>query len=90
MAVAGVFGLGYIATIAWVVRFVGVLVSSLLTLTGLLVGSILVDLLAPTRGSAVTWQLLVAVVLTAAAVALASLRRSTAVPAPSPLARPPD
>jgi transporter family-2 protein len=90
MAVAGVFGLAYIATIAWVVRFVGVLVSSLLTLTGLLVGSILVDLLAPTRGSAVTWQLLVAVVLTAAAVALASLRRATAVPAPSPLARPPD
>lgn len=90
MAVAGVFGLAYIATIAWVVRFVGVLVSSLLTLTGLLVGSILVDLLAPTRGSAVTWQLLVAVVLTATAVALASLRRATAAPAPSPLARPLD
>lgn len=89
MAVAGVFGLVYIATVAWVVRFVGVLVASLLTLTGLLAGSLLVDLAAPTAGSAVTWQLLVAVLLTGSAVGLASLRSATPGRAPSRPAPPP-
>lgn len=89
MAIAGVFGLVYIATVAWVVRFVGVLVASLLTLTGLLAGSLLVDLLAPTAGSAVTWQLVVAVLLTGAAVGLASARSTTRAVAPSPPGRPP-
>lgn len=72
VSVAGVFGLVYIATVAWVVRLVGVLVASLLTLVGLLAGSVLLDALVPTRGSSVTWQLLAGVVLTAMAVGLAS------------------
>lgn len=89
MAVAGVFGLVYIATVAWVVRFVGVLVTSLLTLTGLLTGSLLVDILVPTAGSAVTWQLVIAVLLTGAAVGLASARSATRAAVPSLPARPP-
>ena len=70
----GVFGLVYIATVAWVVRLVGVLVTTLLTLTGLLAGSLLLDLLVPTKGTDFSWQLIVAVVFTAGAVTLASLR----------------
>lgn len=72
MSIAGVFGLVYIATVAWVVRTVGVLITSLLTLAGLLAGSVLMDLAAPTSGSAVTWQLLAGVALTGSAVLLAS------------------
>jgi transporter family-2 protein len=72
MSIAGAFGLVYIATVAWVVRTVGVLVTSLLTLVGLLAGSVVMDLVAPTAGSAVTWQLLAGVALTWLAVLLAS------------------
>lgn len=72
LCVAGVFGLLYIATVAWVVRLAGVLVGSLMTLVGLLLGSILLDFFFPTRGSVVTWQLLIGVALTAISVGLAS------------------
>lgn len=72
LAVAGVFGLVYIATVSWVVRLVGVLVASLLTLVGLLAGSVLLDALVPTPGASVTWQLLAGVAITALAVLLAS------------------
>jgi len=72
MVIAGAFGLIYIATVAWVVRTVGVLETSLLTLIGLLVGSIIVDVVAPTTGSVITWQLIAGLVLTWCAVKLAS------------------
>jgi transporter family-2 protein len=72
MVIAGVFGLIYIATVTWVVRTVGVLVTSLLTLVGLLVGSVISDVVAPTTGSVITWQLIVGLVLTWFAVMLAS------------------
>ena len=72
MVIAGAFGLIYIATVAWVVRTVGVLVTSLLTLVGLLVGSVISDVVAPTAGSVITWQLLAGLVLTWCAVMLAS------------------
>lgn len=74
LLLGGVFGLIYIATVAWVVRFVGVLVTTLLTLVGLLSGSLLLDIFVPTPGTEVSWQLITAVALTACAVALASLR----------------
>lgn len=73
LCVAGVFGLVYIATVSWVVRLAGVLVGSLMTLIGLLIGAVLLDFLAPTRGSSVTWQLLIGVALTAVAVWLSSI-----------------
>lgn len=72
MLIAGVFGLIYIATVTWVVRTVGVLVTSLLTLVGLLVGSVISDVVAPTTGSVITWQLIAGLVLTWCAVMLAS------------------
>jgi len=72
MVIAGVFGLIYIATVTWVVRTVGVLVTSLLTLVGLLVGSVISDVVAPTTGSVITWQFIVGLVLTWFAVMLAS------------------
>lgn len=72
MLIAGVFGLIYIATVAWVVRTVGVLVTSLLTLVGLLVGSVISDVVAPTTGSVITWQLIAGLILTWCAVMLAS------------------
>lgn len=68
----GLFGLVYIGTVSWVVQLVGVLSASLLTLMGLLGGSVLLDLLVPTAGSAVTWQLVVGVALTGLAVLLVS------------------
>jgi hypothetical protein len=49
-----------------------VLVTSLLSLVGLLVGSVISDVVAPTTGSVITWQLIVGLVLTWFAVMLAS------------------
>jgi transporter family-2 protein len=72
MVIAGVFGLIYIATVTWVVRTVGVLVTSLLSLVGLLVGSVISDVVAPTTGSVITWQLIAGLILTWCAVMLAS------------------
>lgn len=68
----GLFGLVYIATVSWVVRLVGVLSASLLTLVGLLGGSVLLDALVPTVGSTVNWQLILGVALTGLAVLLVS------------------
>lgn len=71
-AIAGVFGLLYIATVSWVVRLVGVLVVSLLSLIGLISGSIVLDLILPTSGTQVTITSGFGLLLTAIAVTLAS------------------
>lgn len=69
---AGFIGVVFIFTAAIVVGPLGVLLFSLLTTAGQLTGSLLADLLVPTPGTQVGWQLVLGVVLTVAAVALAA------------------
>ena len=71
----GVLGVVWIMIAARVVRPLGVLVFALLSLGGQLVGSLALDLLVPTAGAQVGWQLVVGVLLTGAAVTYAALRR---------------
>ncbi len=49
------------------------LVYSLVTIGGQLVGAVALDLFAPTSGAAVGWQVVLGVLLTAAAVTVAAL-----------------
>ncbi len=71
----GPIGVAFIVVAARVVRPLGVLMFSLLSIAGQLVGSLASDLLFPTSGSVVGWQLVVGVVLTGVAVGYAALRR---------------
>jgi len=71
---AGVFGLMYIATVAWVVRIVGVLMSSLLTLAGLLAGSLVSEYLNPTRGTSINAGLFCGIALVILATLIAGAR----------------
>lgn len=74
----GVIGCAYIAAMAVVVRRLGVLLMALLTLTGQLVGAVVLDLAAP--GGGVTARLLLGVAITlvaAAGAGIASQRAST-------------
>lgn len=71
----GPMGFAYTIGLALVVRTLGVLVFGLCAIAGQLTGAVVLDVVAPTQGSAVTWQLLVAVALTFGAVVLAGLAR---------------
>ncbi len=71
----GLLGLTVIAGAAWVVPVLGVLVFSLLSVLGQLAGALMLDLLLPTEGSSVGWQLLAGVAMTFAAVVVASRNR---------------
>ena len=71
----GPIGICFVVTAAVVVRPLGVLLFSLLTIAGQLVGSLVSDLLFPTSGTVIGWQLVVGVLLTGVAVAVAALRR---------------
>lgn len=77
---AGLIGVIFIFTAAVVVRPLGVLLLSLLTTAGQLAGSLVADLVAPTPGTDVGWQLVLGVVLTLAAVSLAVSRPRSAAP----------
>jgi transporter family-2 protein len=67
----GPMGVVFIVAAAWSVRSLGVLLFSLLTISGQLIGSVVVDALAPSPGTAMSAQLVVGVVLTGVAVWLA-------------------
>lgn len=69
----GPIGVAFIVTAAVAVRPLGVLLFSLLTIAGQLVGSLVSDLVFPTAGTVIGWQLVTGVVLTGAAVTLAAL-----------------
>jgi transporter family-2 protein len=67
----GVLGVFFVLSSAWAVRTLGVLLFSLVLLSGTLVTALLLDALVPTGGTRVTGWLLVGVFLTLASVALA-------------------
>lgn len=71
----GSIGVVFVVTAARVVRSLGVLLFSLLSIAGQLTGSLVSDLLLPTAGTVVSWQLVTGVLLTGAAIAFAALRR---------------
>jgi bacterial/archaeal transporter family-2 protein len=75
----GPLGLLYTLGLAMTVRTLGVLLFGLCSITGQLTGAVIVDLVAPTSGATVTWELLLAVALTGVAAMLASglLRRGS-------------
>jgi transporter family-2 protein len=76
---SGPLGVTYIVTAAFVVRPLGVLLFTLLSITGQLAGSLVIDFLLPTSGSQIGWQVVAGVVLTGVSVAYAALasRRPT-------------
>ncbi len=78
----GITGVLYISVAAVLVRPLGVLLFGLLTIAGQLTGSLLSDLLLPTPGTVVSWQLVAGVVLAGAAVAFAAIRPRSASPLP--------
>ncbi len=73
----GPLGVAFILTAAIVVRSLGVLLLSLLSTSGQLTGALVADVVAPTPGTLLTWQLVAGVALTMGAVALAAARRRT-------------
>lgn len=71
----GALGVVWIMVASRVVRPLGVLLFSLLSIGGQLAGSLLLDVVVPTPGTALGWQLVLGVVLTGVAVAFAAVRR---------------
>ena len=71
----GLLGLVFVVSAAWSVRALGVLLFSLLVISGSLVGAVAVDLVAPTEGASFTWGLTIGILMTLAAVGLASIRK---------------
>ena len=67
----GAMGLLFVVTAAWTVRALGVLLFSLVVLSGTLLGAVAVDVVVPTEGAQLTWNLVVGIGLTLVAVALA-------------------
>lgn len=76
--VGGLLGLTVIAGGAWVVPILGVLVFSLLSIFGQLVGAVLLDLVIPTEGAAPGWHIYTGVAMTFLAVVIASRPRRRA------------
>ncbi len=73
----GLFGLLFIITASRVIKLLGSLRFAMGSVTGQLVGSLLLDIFVPTSGSDVSIQLLTAIVMTALAVVLANTRPKT-------------
>lgn len=80
LLIAGTFGLAYVATATWAVRSMGVLLTALISIVGLLAGALAVDIISPTGGADVGLALLGGVLLSAASVALATWQRRRASP----------
>ncbi|MFZ0324847.1 MAG: DMT family transporter [Actinomycetes bacterium] len=70
----GLLGVVFVVTAAWTVRALGVLLFSLVVLSGTLLGAVLVDAVAPTPGAQLTVNLALGIALTLVAVALAVVR----------------
>jgi bacterial/archaeal transporter family-2 protein len=75
----GVVGVVFIATAAWAVQRLGVLLLALLSIGGQLLGALVIDLVAPTGGAAVHPTLVAGVLLAALAVAIGALAGRRAV-----------
>lgn len=69
----GAVGVAFIATAAWVVQRLGVLLFVLLSVTGQLLGALILDIVAPTPGTTVQITLIIGVVVAGIAVAIGSL-----------------
>ena len=69
----GAIGVLFIATAAWVVQRLGVLLFALTAITGQLIGALLLDWLLPTPGATFHMTLIVGVLLAALAVAIGAL-----------------
>lgn len=69
----GPIGVAFIALAAWAVRGVGVLVFGLLSIAGQLLGSVLLDLLAPAHGSTFGWPQWIGLAFIGLAVLLATM-----------------
>lgn len=71
----GVTGVVFIVSAAWVVPKIGVLVFALVSISGQLSGAVILDLVTPTSGSEVVWNLFAGVALAFVAVAISALPR---------------
>ena len=69
----GAIGVVFIATAAWVVQRLGVLLLALLSISGQLLGALVIDLTAPTEGTVVHPTLVAGVLLAGVAVAVGAL-----------------
>jgi transporter family-2 protein len=78
LLIGGVLGLVYVSTAAWAVRPLGILLTAVLSVVGLLGGALLIDIIAPTSGTSFGWHLVVGVALALCAAALAAIGRSRA------------
>jgi len=76
LLVGGVLGLVYVSTAAWAVRPLGVLVTAILSVVGLLLGALLVDLVSPTAGTQFGWHLVAGVIIALFASGLATVGRT--------------
>lgn len=71
----GAIGVVFIATAAWVVPRVGVLMFALLSIAGQLSGALALDLVVPTAGTSAGWHLVTGVALAFVAVAISAAGR---------------
>jgi transporter family-2 protein len=78
MYLGGLIGILFIAIAAWVVPIVGVLLYALASIAGQLFGALALDVLVPTPGTVIAWNLVAGVILAFVAVAVASRGRSRA------------
>ena len=69
-------GIVYVAVAAWSVVRIGVLLFALLNISGMLIGALLVDVIAPVAGTTVSVELVLGIVVAFVAVAVASYRRT--------------
>ncbi len=73
----GPFGVLFVLTAAFMAKTLGVFLFTLTSVVGQLSGAILMDVLFPTATTNITWQLLLGISITGAAVVLASGKKKT-------------
>lgn len=77
----GSIGVAFIASATWAIRKLGALRFVMGSVAGQLLGSLLIDLFAPTDGTKVSWNLVLGLVITLAAVLLANRKAHPIAPA---------
>ena len=73
----GPFGVLFVSTASFMAKTLGVFLFTLTSVVGQLSGAILMDVLFPTASTNITWQLLLGISITGAAVVLASGKKKT-------------
>ena len=73
----GPFGVLFVLTASFMAKTLGVFLFTLTSVVGQLSGAILMDVLFPTASTNITWQLLLGIAITGAAVVLASGKKQT-------------